>query len=74
MISSLREALSKVLDNAGHLDMASNELARAATQAEQATMQIALTIQQVATGTSMQPESSVKQQPQWIRWDGLLME
>ena len=60
MIKSLREALSKVLDNAGRLDMASNELAQAAAQAEQATNQISLTIQQVAAGTSMQSESVSK--------------
>ncbi len=60
MISSLREALALVLYNAGQLDLASNELARAATQAEQATSQIATTIQQVARGTSIQSEGVSK--------------
>jgi methyl-accepting chemotaxis protein len=60
MIGSLREALALVLYNAGRLDLASNELARAATQAEQATSQIATTIQQVARGTSIQSEGVSK--------------
>ncbi len=57
MISNLRDALTKVMDNANHLDLASEELTQAATQAEQATSQIATTIQQVARGTTMQSES-----------------
>ena len=60
MIASLRQALGQVLDNAGRLDAASNELARAAAQAEQATSQIATTIQQVARGTSIQSEGVSK--------------
>jgi methyl-accepting chemotaxis protein len=60
MIASLRQALGQVLDNAGRLDLASNELARAAAQAEQATSQIATTIQQVARGTSLQSEGVSK--------------
>ena len=54
MIGNLRRTLTQVMENAGQLDHASEELTRAATQAEQATSQIATTIQQVARGTTMQ--------------------
>ncbi len=60
MTGNLRRALSQVMENAGQLDLASEELTRAATQAEQATSQIATTIQQVARGTTMQSESVSK--------------
>ncbi len=60
MTGNLRRALSQVMENAGQLDLASEELTRAAAQAEQATSQIATTIQQVARGTTMQSESVSK--------------
>jgi len=60
MTSNLRRAISQVMNNAGQLDLASEELTRAAVQAEQATSQIASTIQQVARGTTMQSESVSK--------------
>ncbi len=56
MIESLSKALTRVLDNAGRLDLASSEMARAAAQAEEATSQIATTIQQVARGSTIQSE------------------
>jgi methyl-accepting chemotaxis protein len=50
----LSQTITSVVDGADHLTTSSSQLAHAATQAGQATSQIAATIQQVAKGTSEQ--------------------
>lgn len=60
MITSLREMIARVSENAISLSIASNELSTAANQASQATSQIAITVQQVAKGTADQTASISK--------------
>jgi len=57
MVVSLRDAIGTVAYNVTNLNAASGELANAATQSGQATSQIALTVQQVAKGTTDQASS-----------------
>jgi methyl-accepting chemotaxis protein len=57
MLSSLREMVSRLTENASALGSASGLLAATANQAGQATSQIATTIQNVARGASQQTES-----------------
>jgi methyl-accepting chemotaxis protein len=54
MITSLRDIVGNVTENANNLSAAAEQLSAAATQAGQATNQIATTIQQVAKGTQDQ--------------------
>lgn len=56
----LVETITTVIEKAGEVAAASDQMARAATQAGQATSQIATTIQQVAKGTAQQSESVSK--------------
>ncbi len=60
MITSLRETIRQVAQNAAGLEMASNQLASAAGQARQATNQIAITVQQVARGAMQQSEAGTR--------------
>jgi methyl-accepting chemotaxis protein len=60
MITSLREMIARVSENAISLSIASNELSTAANQASQATSQIAITVQQGAKGTADQTASISK--------------
>jgi methyl-accepting chemotaxis protein len=57
MVGGLRDAINEINDNANNLSSASIQLAEAAKQAESATSQISITIQQVARGTSDQASS-----------------
>ncbi len=57
MISRLREMVNGIAENAASLNAASGQLASAASQAGQATSQIATTVQQVAKGSAQQSES-----------------
>jgi methyl-accepting chemotaxis protein len=57
MITHLRGMVGEISENVSSLTYASTQLADAASQAGQATNQIATTIQQVAKGTSQQSES-----------------
>ena len=57
MVASLRDAIGTVALNVANLSSASTQLASAATQAGQATNQIAITVQQVAKGTGDQATS-----------------
>jgi len=57
MVSNLRHLVGRVTESALSLSAASAQLATAATQAGQATSQIAATIQQVAKGAAQQSES-----------------
>ncbi len=57
MVTSLVNSVTKVAQNAGQLRTASEQLALAAQQAGQATSQIALTIQHIASGASQQAVS-----------------
>jgi methyl-accepting chemotaxis protein len=57
MINIWRELVSDLSGNSKNLLLASEQLVHAAAQAGQATGQIAMTIQQVARGTSQQTES-----------------
>ena len=60
MINNLRELVGKVAEIAGSLRFASDQLANAAKESDQATFQISTTIQQVATGITQQTESISK--------------
>ena len=60
MIAKLNETVGHVAQNAVNLDAAASELSNAANQAGQATSQIAITIQQVAKGTSDQAGAVTK--------------
>lgn len=57
MTGNLRNMVEQIIDNAGNVSVASEQLAGAANQAGQATNQISTTIQQVANGTAQQSES-----------------
>ncbi|MBE0698463.1 MAG: HAMP domain-containing protein, partial [Anaerolineaceae bacterium] len=60
MTGSLREMIKQVVDHAEILRGASGEMATVASQAGLATSQIAMTMQQVARGTTQQTESVTK--------------
>lgn len=60
MITKLNETVGHVAQSAVNLDAAASELSNAANQAGQATSQIAITIQQVAKGTSDQAGAVTK--------------
>ncbi len=57
MVLAIKSVIQQVNQNATSLYTASAQLAAVATQADQATTQIAITIQQVAQGISQQSES-----------------
>jgi methyl-accepting chemotaxis protein len=57
MVINLRESVGSIGQSADGLSAASGQLAAAARQAGQATNQISLTMQQVATGTAQQTEA-----------------
>ncbi len=57
MIANLRNLVGQVMDNAGSVSAASEQLAFTAGQAGQATHQIANTIQQVSQGVQQQSEA-----------------
>ncbi len=57
MITSLRELIRAVTENALNVNASSEELANISAQAGQASSQITLTIQQLAAGASQQTES-----------------
>jgi methyl-accepting chemotaxis protein len=57
MISSLRNTVGRIAENAVGVNSASVQLATAARESGQATSQIASTIQQVARGTTQQTEA-----------------
>ncbi len=57
MIESLRATIQHVAQNAKALMLASEQLSTAASQAGEATSQIAITVQQVAGGITMETES-----------------
>ncbi len=60
MVAALRSLVGQVAENATGVSAAAEQLEAAAGQSSQATQQITLTIQQVATGTSQQSESVTK--------------
>lgn len=60
MIKNLREMINQVSQNADSLSAASTQLSSAAIQSGQATSQIAITVQQIAKGTSEQSNSISK--------------
>ncbi len=57
MVKNLREKLNQINQNAQELKNSSENLSALATQAGNATTQIALTVQQIATGITSQSES-----------------
>ena len=60
MIKELRKTISEISSNAVGLNQASNQLANAAAQTGNATVQISTTIQQIAGGSSQQAESATR--------------
>jgi len=60
MITHLRQLIGSVAESANGLNEASEKLAIAASQASQATSQIAITIQEITKGITQQSESETK--------------
>jgi methyl-accepting chemotaxis protein len=58
MVSTLRDQVSHIAESAVNLTFASTQLTAAADEAERATSQIAVTIQQIAKGAGQQSEST----------------